>query len=241
MEGTMNQQFDFHHIQRSIILSLVTHSSLKFTELQPPRVANNVFSYHLKKLVDSGYVEHTDVGYRATRKALKMIAVNADQKKRVSTPAVITILYVTNNEGETLLMNRNTYPFQGWYGLPSGTVHLGESVDEAATRELFEKTGIDVSEVLDSIGILDFQYREEGTDDLFVHALAFLYKYHYTGDKSLINDKSTKFGQLSWSKFGRQHILPEVLVVREIANTGGFVKRSVRFIEPGHAPILALV
>lgn len=237
----MNQSFDLHHIQRGIILSLVTRSPLKFTELQPPRIPNNTFSYHLKKLIDSGYVEHTDSGYIPTRKALKLTAVNADQKGRISTPTVITVLYITNADGEALLINRNTYPFQGWYGLPSGTVHLGESLDQAAERELFEKTDIKATSPLEPIGVLDFQYREEGTDDLFVHALAFAYSYRYTGDTSLLSDKSTKFGQLSWSKFGRQHILPEVAAIKQIADGGIFVKRSVRFTEPAHTPILSLV
>lgn len=234
----MNQQFDLHHIQRSIILSLVTSSPQKFTELQPPRLPNNTFSYHLKKLVDTGYVEHTPQGYIPTRKALKLTAINTDQKGRISTPSVITMLYVTNTDGELLLINRNMYPFQGWYSLPSGTIHLGETLDGAAQRELFEKTGIEATEELTSIGVLDFQYREEGTDDLFTHAIAFLYSYCYSGDKLCINDKSTRFGQLSWSKLGRKHILPEVAVAKEIAHGGQFVKRSVCFVEPAHTPIL---
>lgn len=237
----MNRQFDLHHIQRGIILSLVAHSPLSFTKLQPPRLPNNTFSYHLKKLVDNGYIEHTKDGYIPTRKALKLVAVNADQKVRVASPAVITMFYVTNNEGEVLLLNRNIEPFQGWYGLPSGTIHLGESLDEAAARELYEKSGLIADDNLTMIGILDFQYREEDTDDLFAHALAFLYEYHYSGDKSLINDKSTRFGQLSWSKLGRQHILPEVFAVKEIADKGEFVKESIRFVEPARIPVLSLM
>lgn len=73
----MDHRFDLHHIQRSIILSLATKSPLSFTELQPPHIPNNTFSYHLKKLVENGYVEHalTKSGYLPTRKALKLMAV----------------------------------------------------------------------------------------------------------------------------------------------------------------------
>lgn len=236
----MNRQSDLHHIQRGIILSLVSDSPLSFTELQPPRLPNNTFSYHLKKLLDNGYIEHIKGGYGPTRKALKLVAVNADQKGRVSSPTIITMFYVTNDDNEVLLLNRNIDPFQGWYGLPSGTIHLGESLDEAAHRELYEKSGLNADTTMKAIGILDFQYREEGTDDLFAHALAFLYTYHYSGDKKLINDKSNRFGQLSWSKLGRQHILPEVLAVKEIAEDGAFVKKSVRFVEPARIPVLSL-
>lgn len=238
----MDHRFDLHHIQRGIILSLVTSSPLTFTELQPPRIPNNTFSYHLKKLIENGYIEHapSQSGYIPTRKALKLVAVNGDQKSRVRSPALITMFYITNDEGEVLLLSRNIDPFQGWYSLPSGSVHFGESLDEAAQRELFEKTGIKATKELYSIGILDFQYREEGTDDLFVHALAFLYSFHYSDKKMAINDKPTRFGQLSWSRLGRQHILPEVLAAKEIAQSSEFIKKSVQFVEPAHMPVLTL-
>lgn len=244
MEQNLNSRLDLHHIQRAIILSLVTRSPLRFTQLHPPRIPNNTFSYHLKKLVTAGYIESTPDGYIPTRKTLKMVTFNADQKGRVSTPAFITMAYVTNDDGETLLINRNLSPFQGWYGLPSGTVHLGETLDEAVRRELREKAGIVVDasdqDALKPIGVLDFQYRKEDTDELFAHAVAFLYSYRYSGDKTIINDKETRFGQLSWSKFGRSHILPEALAVKEIADIGEFVKKTVRFKEPSRPPVLAL-
>lgn len=236
----MNQRFDLHHIQRGIILSLVARSPLKFSELQPPRIPNNTFSYHLRKLLENGYIEQTQSGYIPTRKSLKLIAINGDQKWRASSPSLITMFYVTNDEGEVLLLNRNIEPFQGWYSLPSGAIHTGETLLEAAERELYEKTGIK-TDALQPIGVLDFQYREESTEDLFVHALAFLFSFQYIGDKMSMNDKSTRFGQLSWSKLGRQHILPEVNAVRDIAESATYTQKSIRFVEPSHKPILSLV
>lgn len=237
----MQQRQDLHHIQRGIILSLAANTPQKFTELQPPRLPNNTFSYHLKKLINAGYVDHTGLNYSLTRKALKLVAASDDQKTHAATPPVITMIYVTNDDGETLLINRNSFPFQGWYGLPAGQVHLGESPKEAAERELLEKTGIHVEGELLPFGVIDFQYREKDTDDLFTQAIAFLYRYHFSGDKSKLKDKVSKWGQLSWSKFGRKYILPEVLTVKDIAEGGEYVQKSVRFIEPAHTPVLSTV
>ncbi len=237
----MQNRPELHHIQRGIILSLATYSPQRFTELQPPRIPNNTFSYHLKRLIDTGYVTQTENGYTSTRKALKLIGFGDSQRQRPSSPMVITMLYITNDEGEILLLNRNKRPFQGWYGLPSGTVHLGESVDEAAQRELFEKTTIISQSSLNSLGMLDFQYREQESDDIFVHALAFLYSYHVPGTGVELNNIASEYGQLSWSKLGRQYILPEVQAVKEIADVAIFTHRSVRFIEPAHTPILHLL
>ena len=236
----MNQRSDLHHIQRGIILSLTTQSPLRFTDLRPPRIPNNTFSYHLKKLVNAGYVESTDsTGYTLTRKALKLVGFTDAQANRVATPVLITILYITNSEGEVLLLNRDIAPFRGWYGLPSGTIHMGETVDQAARRELSEKTGISETAPIKQVGVLDFQYRKEASDDLFAHAVAMVYACRYDGDKDSLNDSATRFGQLSWSKLGRRLILPEVQAVKEMAESGEFSTRSVSFVEPDGIPVLA--
>lgn len=233
----MNQRFDLHHIQRDIIVCLATRSPLTFTELRPPKVPNNTFSYHLKKLIDTGYIERVERGYGLTRKGLKLVAANAGQKRRSAAPAMLTLLYITNDQDELLLFNRNIDPFHGWYGLPGGAVHFGESLDEAAKRELFEKTGIKADNSLTSVGVLDFQYREEGTDDLFTHSVAFLYSYHYSGDPAALNNTHTKFGKLSWSKRNKRYTLPEVAETKKIVEGGIYTKRSVHFAEPSHKAI----
>lgn len=238
----MNARADLHHIQRAIILSLAQKSPLRFSELQPPRIPNNTFSYHLKKLVENGYIESTKEGYTPTRKALKLLALDSQHDSHRSAPVIITMLYVTNDNGEVLLLNKNKKPFKGWYGLPSGTVHFGETLEEAAYRELLEKTTLtpDDGAALVPSGSLDFQYIQEETDDIFFHAIAFIYKFHISVDPKDLHDIVTNYGQLSWSKLGRNYILPEVYEVHEITKSGTYQQKSVTFNEPSHSPILSL-
>lgn len=228
----MNGKTELHHIQKSVIVSLSIVSPQRFSQLQPPRIPNNTFSYHLKKLLDTGYIELTEEGYVATRKALKLINHGSNTASRQSTPIVISMLYITNTKGEILLMNRNSRPFQGWYGLPSGMIHLGESMQTAAKRELFEKTTIHTDVDLQNIGVLDFQYIQDDTEDIFVHAIAFVYAVRFQGDPALLDNFETKYGQLSWSKLGRKNILPEVLSVHAMAQNSERSAVSVRFPEP---------
>lgn len=225
-----------HHIQKSIILNLARTSPLRFSELQPPRIPNNTFSYHLKKLTAGGYVELTSSGYMPTRKALKLVAYGVNTNKAPSTPMMISMVYVENGDGEVLLMSRDHRPFQGWRCLPSGLVHRGETLDQAASREMFEKTTIDPESGLEQAGVLEIRYVEQATQDIFLHSIAFIYKYKFTGDKRLLAGKVTRYGQLYWSDLNRSDILPEVHTVHELLANGIFSHQAVRFDEPPTLP-----
>jgi ADP-ribose pyrophosphatase YjhB (NUDIX family) len=233
----MRNENRFHHIQKSIILSLASKSPARFSELQPPRVPNNTFSYHLKKLLDGDYIELTDRGYTATRKALKLVAFSNERRTPISSPTTMSMICVTNDDDEILLISRENKPFQGWYSMPTGPINLGESLQEAARRELHEKTTLQTTEDLQQVGVLDYRYVDKESGDIFVHVIAFIYTYHYKGDKQALNDAVTKYGQMSWSNLGRSHILPEVFAIKKLVDSGEFTQSSVNFVEPSHVPI----
>jgi hypothetical protein len=104
-----------HHIQRAILLKLASTSYLRFSQLQPPHVPNNTFSYHLKKLLEMGYVESTTHGYTATRKALK-ITQSVDTERHRTQPVSLVVLHITNPQNEVLLIKRASRPFKDWLG-----------------------------------------------------------------------------------------------------------------------------
>lgn len=221
---------DMHYIQKDIIQNLACKSPQRFSQLKPAQIPNNTFSYHLKRLLELGYVEHKlDEGYVATRKALKIIQYSAVKTNKSSTPAIITVIYVTNDDGEVLILKRNKRPFVNYYGLPSGLIHTGENIKIAAIRELFEKTGIVATNELTYCGVLDFQYLEQYSQDIFVHAIAFIYKYNY-GNKPLPTHKNS-YGELSWSGLKREKILPEVHKVHKLVNEPPTLT-SINFEEP---------
>lgn len=222
-----------HYVQKDIILGLARRSPQRFSELQPARIPNNTFSYHLKKLLESGYVSATATGYVATRKALKMVMLNDDgpRPKRTITPALITALYVTNQKGDVLLLRRRNQPFAEWYGIPSGLVHAGETLESAAYRELLEKTSIEASSGLKFAGVLDFRYLEHTSRDMFVHAVAFVYSYKYEGNKKL-EPISDRFGEISWSNLDQAKLLPEVHAVAKLVEAGRHTVKSIDYDEP---------
>jgi ADP-ribose pyrophosphatase YjhB (NUDIX family) len=223
---------DLHHIQKEIILSLAHHSPQRFSQLQPPEVPNNTFSYHLKKLLQSGFVAQVDGGYEATRKALKTLQYNgALDDKSNGNPVYITAVHVTNSDGKVLLLRRSKPPFVGWYCVPAGVVHLGENLEEAALRELSEKSSIEASS-LKFNGVLDFQYLEQESGDVFVHTIAFVYSYRLPDNGMMLAGMQSPYGTLLWSDLGGQKILPEVYTIAELIRQKEPTVKSVSYEEP---------
>ena len=220
---------DMHHIQRTIITQLATSSPRRFSELQPKHVPNNTFSYHLKKLLELGYIESTTTGYIPTCKALKSLPYGEDnrEKRRTHTPVTLTMIYVEQADGSILAIERLGQPFQHWYGIPSGIIHAKETLEQAARRELFEKTGI-IAETssLTPHGVLDFQYVEQHTDDVFVHGIGFIYSYHYDGDGSEIAPHTR------WTTPDDPLLLPEVDAIQSLIAHQSITFQSIILREP---------
>lgn len=71
--------------------------------------------------------------------------------------------------GNVLLVKRGHPPRLGQWSLPGGAQHLGETIEDAARREVREETGLDVR----ITGLLD-------VIDLIDHDEAGVVRHHYT-------------------------------------------------------------
>jgi 8-oxo-dGTP diphosphatase len=58
------------------------------------------------------------------------------------TPLLAVDCVAFGEGGQVLLIRRKHPPFQGHYALPGGFVEIGETVEDAARRELEEETGV---------------------------------------------------------------------------------------------------
>lgn len=73
-------------------------------------------------------------------------------------PAIIAVVI---HEDRALLVRRANPPDAGLWGFPGGKIEFGETVKNAAIRELLEETGTH-AEALDIIATLDALVRDAG-------------------------------------------------------------------------------
>lgn len=132
-----------HHIQISILDQLIAAKIRRFSELRPSYVESNLFQYHLRHLIKAGYVDKVEGGYSLSPKGLYYADRHSSSLRTVrEQPKIITIVVVRNSLGQALLVRKAKQPFVGSYNLPAGKLHNGESINQAAVRELQEKTGL---------------------------------------------------------------------------------------------------
>ena len=82
---------------------------------------------------------------------------------------VVGVGAVVWGDGRVLLVRRANPPRRGQWSLPGGAQKIGETVFEAACREVLEETGITI-DILGLVDVVDSIHRDE---DGQVH-------YHYT-------------------------------------------------------------
>ena len=84
--------------------------------------------------------------------------------RRFPSQPLVGIGVVVFLNGRVLLVRRANPPRQGEWSLPGGLQHLGETVAQAACREVKEETGIDVR-VLGVVDVVDLiEYEDAGTN-----------------------------------------------------------------------------
>lgn len=196
-----------HHIQRDIVHKLVSLPTARFRDLKPQGLESNIFMYHLNKLIAGEFVQKTTAGYELTP-AGKHFAdrVNLESLKLRIQPKLITILMISHGDDQWLLLERLHQPFIGTKGFPSGKIHYGEALDDAARRELKEKSNLDNVELrLRGSFIMRFFVGKEVVNHIigyvFCGKLATGLSTDYKTDlfRSYVGEESELFGDKTFS------------------------------------------
>lgn len=150
----MSYESAIHESQTLILRHLLFTPRAGFAELQKQTdLTSDHFNFHIKKLVKSGFIEKIDEQYRLTQKGKEYAnRMDTDENEIERQPKVSVALVVerhVDGRREFLAQQRLKQPYYGFWGRLGGKVRWGESLEEAASRELKEETGL----------VADFEFR----------------------------------------------------------------------------------
>lgn len=110
-----------------------------------------------------------------------MTAATDDGRRRPTRPLLAASIACFRADGAVLIARRGKPPADRLWSLPGGMVELGETVAEAALRELLEETGI-AAEIVGLAEVVDFIERApDGAVERHVAIVAFAGR-HVSGD-----------------------------------------------------------
>ena len=133
-----------HHIQKYSLAVLSRQRVARFKDLKKPGIDTNLFTYHLKLLVQRGFVKKGAVGYTLDTKGLLYADRVSESNGTVRVqPKIVSMLLVQDLDGNVLLWQRDKQPYIDAWTLPHGKVHIDdETIETAAQREASEKLGL---------------------------------------------------------------------------------------------------
>lgn len=191
----MNQ---LHEIQMLILRELLYNPEAHFTDLNISGMTNDHFSYHINVLVDNGYVLKEGSKYKLTLKgkefANTMDTVQIEIEKQPKSSVLVTTVKEEKGEEYILMSKRKKDPFIGCRGFTTGKIRFGETVVDAAKRELSEETGLEADFEHTGIVVHELVYNREGKlfEDKYFHIVGAV---NPTGEL-----KNTKDAENRWEK-----------------------------------------
>lgn len=142
-----NLNIKLHYYQVELVKHLSVNSKLRFNDLIIEGLESEHMNYHLKKLMEMGFVTKEKSYYVLTdlgKDYSNLLDEETDLVEKQPKVSVGLHIKRKNKKGEIehLLLKRLRQPYFGKVGHLTGKVKFGEKVIEAAKRELFEETGL---------------------------------------------------------------------------------------------------
>lgn len=140
----MSHEAEVHEVQTKILKELLFVDGVGFAYLQKATgLESDHFKFHIKRLVDLGYVTKQEPGCYALTNKGKEYANKLDTDKSViEKQPKSSVILVIEKDGKFVVQERLKHPYFGFYGFPGGKIRWGETIMEAGARELMEETGL---------------------------------------------------------------------------------------------------
>ncbi len=127
-----------------LVKLMKTEKGIKYSEIEEGMgVEDDLFNYHLQNLCKKGLVEKSDNLYRLSVEGrIEIQKYDSEGRERCDYFRISVLLFVVDSKSQILLQKRLRHPLLGDINTPSGKVMSGENFSQAASRKLFEETGL---------------------------------------------------------------------------------------------------
>lgn len=145
----MSYEPQTHKIQVAILRKLLFARGALFSDLQKQSgTTSDHFNFHIKKLIEEGYVKKNENLYTLTNRGKEYANRMDTEENEIEKQPKVSVAITLERKGrdgqrEFLFQQRKKNPYYDFWGRVGGKVRWGETVIEAAQRELKEETGLE--------------------------------------------------------------------------------------------------
>lgn len=205
-----------HPLQRSILNSLATAKTRRYSDMNIDKLDGNVFTYHLKQLLRDKLVQQNrDGSYSLTRPG-KHYIIHRHEDPALSAHSIF--LVIIRHRDMLLLRKRLVQPMIDYSGFVHGEPIAGEPIEQTVKSRVFLKTGLELHTInVHSSGLVQISVNNHL--DTFSHVI--LITAEINDDQTLALGDAT--GENFWineSKLNSvSQLLPSCLDLLEHSNT----------------------
>ncbi len=146
MGQTYSYEAEAHVAQMHILRKLLIDRVATFSSLsKATKLTSDHTTFHIKKLLNASMIQHVPKSYgqyELTRKGKEYAnRMDTDELVIEKQPKLVVDIGIEQN-GKFIFQERKKQPYYGFWGFPTGKIRWGETILEAAARELIEETGL---------------------------------------------------------------------------------------------------
>lgn len=157
---------DLHQFQMIVLRKMMPLPLARFRDLKIEGLSTDHLSYHIQALISQGLICKTGDNYYAlTDQGKDYVGLIDDHTATIEVQGKIgALIRVSKREGKNtlyLVNKRLKQPFFNYVGFHTGKIKVGEGIQIAAARELFEETGLTAD--LHFVAVFHYlDYKENG-------------------------------------------------------------------------------